>query len=249
MASCPRCALTVDHGVPQCPRCGANLVVSSAYRLDSGSGNEDQPVMFPMAPPPPDPRWTPGQPVLPATPIRVLGTALCGLLVTTAAALLSWTVVPGAEAPALVMSLVTGIVTIIWLYRARTNVEGMRYQRRKKGWAIGGWFCPVVNLWFPLQIVEDVARADNPPDRPNAGAPIRYAWWACWLLTWVSGFYYRQVHTVYPNGGENVSYSIGSNFGGTVLSRVFAAAAALLLAAIVREISLRQERRSSGLGV
>jgi Domain of unknown function (DUF4328) len=29
-------------------------------------------------------------------------------------------------------------------------------QRRSRGWAIGGWFCPAVNLWFPYQIATDV---------------------------------------------------------------------------------------------
>jgi hypothetical protein len=31
---------------------------------------------------------------------------------------------------------------------------------------IGGWFCPVVNFWFPKQIVDDVIAASDPRTPP-----------------------------------------------------------------------------------
>lgn len=47
--------------------------------------------------------------------------------------------------------LAAGVVFIVWLWRARGNAELFCYgqHRRSRGWVIGGWFCPVVNFWFP----------------------------------------------------------------------------------------------------
>jgi hypothetical protein len=48
---------------------------------------------------------------------------------------------------------------------------------------------PVVNLWFPLQLLRDVVRASIPGTRTAVRLGI---WWTCWLLwlgaePWVPG--------------------------------------------------------------
>jgi hypothetical protein len=64
--------------------------------------------------------------------------------------------------------LAAGVVFIVWLWRARGNAELFCYgqHRRGRGWVIGGWFCPVVNFWFPKQIVDDVIAASDPRTPP-----------------------------------------------------------------------------------
>lgn len=59
---------------------------------------------------------------------------------------------------------VVGIVFVIWLMRARENAENLSPypHRRTRGWLFGGWLVPVVNLWFPKQIVDDIWRASSP---------------------------------------------------------------------------------------
>ena len=59
---------------------------------------------------------------------------------------------------------------------------------------IGGWFCPVVNFWFPKQIVDDVIAASDPrtppllPDlRPIPRHGLVLAWWLIWVATMVRG--------------------------------------------------------------
>ena len=88
--------------------------------------------------------------------------------------------------------LVAAILVIVWLWRTRSNAEQLSPapHRRHRGWIIGGWICPIVNLWFPKQIVDDVWRASDPampPVRLNIDAMPRpglgYAWWTC-LLAW-----------------------------------------------------------------
>lgn len=89
---------------------------------------------------------------------------------------------------------VTGGFFIAWLYRAYTNLpwlgaEGLRFHR---GWAIGAWFVPILNLVRPKQIVNDVWRASDPELPPRTGlgwigsrVPAIYAmWWGLFLASW-----------------------------------------------------------------
>jgi hypothetical protein len=97
----------------------------------------------------------------------------------------------------------TGIAFLIWLWRARDNVDflyspfapqptvpAQRVHRRAPGWVVGSWFCPIVQFWYPLQVVEDVARASEPPGRPGVARSGRiralvYTWWLSWSGFWV----------------------------------------------------------------
>jgi hypothetical protein len=90
----------------------------------------------------------------------------------------------------LICVLVAGVVFLVWLSRARRNAEVLcdAPHRRGRGWVIGGWFCPVVNLWFPYQVVDDVERASRPDNHPDLadlrsmpGSTRVGVWWALWL--------------------------------------------------------------------
>ncbi|MGV9338386.1 DUF4328 domain-containing protein [Streptomyces sp. NPDC003688] len=76
------------------------------------------------------------------------------------------------------------VVYLCWLYRVRINAEVFDHasQSLRRGWAIGAWFCPVVNLWFPRRIVLDVWNASAPQGRP-AGHGLINGWWALWLVS------------------------------------------------------------------
>jgi Domain of unknown function (DUF4328) len=92
-----------------------------------------------------------------------------------------------------VLYLITGIMWMIWLYRARSNVEAWSpvYQRFGLGWAVGSWLCPVVNLWFPYIITRDVlddterAPDDRGWDRPRR--PLLVVWWLSFVTLFVLG--------------------------------------------------------------
>ncbi len=46
------------------------------------------------------------------------------------------------------------ILFVVWLRRARINAERHDYrQRRVRGWVFWGWIVPIVNIWFPFQIM------------------------------------------------------------------------------------------------
>jgi hypothetical protein len=103
----------------------------------------------------------------------------------------------------------TGIAFVIWLWQARENTEvftpvhsqspiyggdysssrpGKGLHRHAQGWAVGAWVCPIVQFWYPLQVVEDVIRASEPPGEPGRAKSSRgllYGWWAAWTTFWV----------------------------------------------------------------
>lgn len=83
------------------------------------------------------------------------------------------------------LGVVTAVTFFVWLWRARSNAEraSTTPHRRARGWVLGGWFVPVVNFWFPYQVVADVYRASAP--NGSRGTPWLAWWWASWLVALV----------------------------------------------------------------
>jgi len=95
----------------------------------------------------------------------------------------------------------TAIAFLIWLWQARENTEFLRSpfaprpvdrpgHRRAQGWIVGSWLCPIVQFWYPFQIVQDIATASEPPGQPGAAKTGRvrtllYGWWTSWTAFWV----------------------------------------------------------------
>ncbi|WDM12163.1 DUF4328 domain-containing protein [Streptomyces lavenduligriseus] len=82
----------------------------------------------------------------------------------------------------------TMVVYLCWLWRVRVNagVFDASRHRMRLGWTIGGWFCPVVNLWFPRRIVADTWDASGPWGARSGHALVN-AWWALWLVDLLVG--------------------------------------------------------------
>jgi hypothetical protein len=73
------------------------------------------------------------------------------------------------------------VVTCLWLWRARVNVEVLEPgagHARGRAWVWAGWLVPVVSLWFPYQVVRDVLRVRW---LRRGGARVGW-WWASFLL-------------------------------------------------------------------
>jgi hypothetical protein len=65
----------------------------------------------------------------------------------------------------MLMALVAAAGALLtWVWRARLNAERLNAveHRLSRGWVIGGWFCPAVNLWFPMHVIDDIWRTSRP---------------------------------------------------------------------------------------
>jgi len=77
------------------------------------------------------------------------------------------------------------VATCLWLWRARQNSEALapgHRHTRARGWVWGGWVVPIVSLWFPFNVVRDIADATHGAE--GRGRPSRRTlalWWATWL--------------------------------------------------------------------
>jgi hypothetical protein len=83
------------------------------------------------------------------------------------------------------VALAAYIASGLWLYKSRVSAQGANpsfVHERSKVWAWLGWAVPVVNLWFPYQVVRDVRRATSPQPVTGIGW-----WWAAWLVSYHVG--------------------------------------------------------------
>jgi hypothetical protein len=79
------------------------------------------------------------------------------------------------------------IAFIVWLYRAYHNLDAVAPDKRRfgHGWAIGGWFVPIMALWRPKQIVNDVWRGGG----TSQASVVAWFWWAAWVAMFVVRFF------------------------------------------------------------
>jgi Domain of unknown function (DUF4328) len=86
---------------------------------------------------------------------------------------------------------VTAVCFIAWFHRAYRGLLllGAERTRHGTGWAIGGWFVPILNLWRPKQIANEIWRGSDPggAGKQTLGrgpvSPLLWFWWAAWLFT------------------------------------------------------------------
>jgi hypothetical protein len=84
--------------------------------------------------------------------------------------------------------LATAVVYLCWLWRVRVNAEVFDASAHSlgRGWTIGGWFCPVVQLWFPRRIVLNAWDASVPWGE-RARHRVVNAWWTLWIISFLTG--------------------------------------------------------------
>lgn len=105
----------------------------------------------------------------------------------------------------IVAYLATGVLFIVWLHTVHSSERMDRsVLEHGSGWAIGGWFVPVLSLWRPFQMVTDVRRGASGDH--NASATLAQGWWwGMWvansLLSIVVAALYDTASTA-PDGPE-----------------------------------------------
>jgi Domain of unknown function (DUF4328) len=122
------------------------------------------------------------------------------------------------------------ILFVVWFRRARINAERHDYrQRRARGWAFWGWIVPIVNIWFPFQIMGDIWRAGLPAQQRRKTAWLPALWWTCWLLSGLS----FGAQAMSANSGPVPHIAANTQAG----SLCFLAIAGAMLIPIIRTVS------------
>jgi len=145
-----------------------------------------------------------------------------------------------AGAILLVTFIATMVVFLVWFSRAYKNVEalgatGMRFSH---GWATGAWFVPILNLWRPKQIANDIWRASD----PKAPAADDDAWRArpvpflltAWWVTWIASVYAWNVSTRLFFSGDGADDLRNADYADLLALGLDIAAAALAIAVVVK---------------
>src|SRR5262249_41598065 len=94
------------------------------------------------------------------------------------------------------ITLATAAAFLTWFYRAHKNLPrlGARYLQYSSGWAVGGFFVPILGLVRPFQVMREVwchsyppspesgATAEGQPPQPPTLTLVGW-WWGLFLLS------------------------------------------------------------------
>jgi hypothetical protein len=143
-------------------------------------------------------------------------------------------------AQAVIGYLAAATAVIVWLWRAHTNAErinesvhipGGAIQRLGRPWVILGWVLPVVNYWFPRQVVADIWTASV----RGQGMRLINAWWTLWVA-----FQLADLSTRVMAGPDSVA-SLSTILWITIAQTAAGIAAAILAIQVIRKITIAQQ--------
>jgi len=111
---------------------------------------------------------------------------------------------------------------------------------------LGSWICPVVNLWYPKWIVDDIVAASDPRTPPQIdslrgipGTRLVWAWW----ITWVVGLVLGNVAQRSSLDGVAQLGELRTNAVLSSISAVATTAAAVLAMVLIQRVNELQIRR------
>jgi hypothetical protein len=150
-----------------------------------------------------------------------------------------------------VVFLVSIITFLLWYSRAYRNTIalGLRDPRWGTRWAVWYWFIPIVALFRPKQVINDVWRASDPRLQRPAPAgwldlpvsPLIHWWWAAWLLATVGD--QIAVRATFANRDSPSLDDLHRETVAYVASDVVDVAAAILAILAIRALTRRLEER------
>lgn len=137
--------------------------------------------------------------------------------------------------------IVTGIVFMMWMWRAYNNLEhaGFKNFRNARSWIIWGWIIPIASLWIPSQLMGDIYRGTQSllsvvktgQQTLRYKTPFLALWWIFWIISILF---------------DNIQFRIGE-FNSTpsitaqILGNIASACAGVFAIFVIRNIS-RDER-------
>ena len=143
--------------------------------------------------------------------------------------------VGGAGLLEVVVYLVSGFLTLKWIYRASRNAHVLaRGLEISPPWAVGFYFVPLASLWKPFQALREVWQVSARPDRwRSAPVPdLMRWWWGLWLISnFLGNGSFRLTRSLHDVSGQTFANYV------IVADALASAAAAIALIFIVRRLS------------
>ncbi len=245
---CPRCQSALDQGDIRCDRCGLKVDAMAGYGGLTVHTGPSAASSGPLA------NTAAGSPMALAgwgqATMVLLGAVALGQGLVLGLRFTHDTVTVNRLYLGTALVLLAAAVTFMaWFYRLRHNAGLWGRQRRSQGWAIWGWIVPGPFLWFPLQIAQDSLRATTTPATRRGRNALLAAWWASWVLAWISSV---ELHTVTGIGANGVTIQktqFSFLLGSTVVSNALTVVAAVLALWVVRMLSGLQHVRMAQSGL
>jgi hypothetical protein len=146
---------------------------------------------------------------------------------------------------AIAIQLVASLAFLPWFHRAYRNVERAGGRLRfTTGWAIGAWFVPILNLWRPKQIANDIWRSsqldrglasENWHSRPVSG--LLHWWWVLYLgWSFLDGVGW----SILSGNDQTLGTSAGNNTEQTGVGILIVAAVVGIVGVILATIFVRR---------
>jgi hypothetical protein len=168
----------------------------------------------------------------------------------------------------LVVAIAAAVFFIRWFRRAYENLDALGATRRYGlGWSIGSWFVPILNLWRPKQIANDIWKGSDPVRTSTelriteSSLPaLLNAWWAAWIVASVLGTTILRTSFDTPTAGDaGMSTILFDDTSGAhqirtaatldAVASVIDVVAAVLAILVIRRLTAREMGRAGFLGV
>ena len=137
---------------------------------------------------------------------------------------------------------------LVWFQTCRNNLQplGASYLTMRPLDAMESFVYPVLNLFRPPQILDEIWKASDPNkqdtyDSTETNQYIRY-WWICWLLTWVAQIGVSFLAEVLIPDSMDPTHVVG-RYLGSIAFQVVSIVAAALAIVLVTKTSERQAQR------
>lgn len=180
--------------------------------------------------------------------VQLVERAISGQTITMAEALANDSRQADIGTWQLVLFIITAILFLRWIYRAHRNLpslgaSGLKYS---PGWAVGGFFIPIWNLFRPFQVTTEIWKASEPTSDTSdelawqnaPTSPLIASWWILWLVSGFVGNILLQVSL----SAETLS-EIHTMSWLTLAMDSIEIPAAILAILVVRNIDLRQREK------
>lgn len=199
--TCPSCGLAVAADAAQCPRCGSSLAFGAS------AGQLDEEYYYHPPRPARDLRGA-GLAAIAAVGVFTLVKAIDSTISLSA----DRTAPPGSSVrgtmlASLALALVMGLALLVWLYRARTNLDAFpdAAPRWSVGWTLGALFIPCANIVLVPVVLADLARWSVRDGSAARARRVIVLIWLCLALyvlaSFSSGLLSAFAETTGPSGG------------------------------------------------